>query len=99
MSYRNRQYSYDRPLKTQDRNAVHWAVLAVVLANLGPLIVRALKHFGFHASKMTLTVGTIAVGALCVVGGLMAYREARRTAARHLAELTGNVASEHAPDR
>jgi hypothetical protein len=60
-----------------------------MFANLGPLIGRALKRYGFHASGEALTIGAIAMGAVCIIGGVLAFREARRSAAQHVAELTG----------
>lgn len=88
MSYRDRPDIYGPPLKTQDPKAMRWALLAIMCANVGPLLGRALKYYGFHASANTLAVGATALGALCVVGGVLAYREARRSAAQHVTELT-----------
>lgn len=91
MSYRDRPEIYGPPLNDQDPKAMRWAVLAIIAANLGPLLGRALKHYGFHASEKVVTVGAIAIGAICIVGGVIAYRGARRTAARDFAELTGKL--------
>ena len=70
---------------------MRWALLAIMFANLGPLLGRAFKHYGFHASREALTVGAIAMGAVCIMAGVWAYRQARRSAAQHVAELTGEL--------
>src|SRR3954451_9968941 len=88
VSYRDRPDIYGPPLKNQDPKAMRWALVAIMFANLGPLIGRALKRYGFHASAEALTIGAIALGAVCIIGGILAYREARRSAAQHVAELT-----------
>jgi hypothetical protein len=41
-----------------------------------------------------LTIGASVMGAICIIGGVIAYREARRSAARHVAELTGEFRQE-----
>ena len=91
MSYRDRPDIYGPPLKTQDPKAMRWALLAIMFANLGPLLGRALKQYGFHASGKALTIGATAMGAICIVAGVWAYRQARRSAAEHVAELTGEL--------
>ena len=91
MSYRERPDIYGPPLKSQDPKAMRWALAAIMIANLGPLLGRELKHYGFHASGRTLTLAAIALGALCIIGGVLAYREARRSAAQHVADLTTGV--------
>ena len=91
MSYRDRPDIYGPPLKSQDPKAMRWALAAIMIANLGPLLGRALLHYGFHASGNTLTLGAIALGALCIIGGVLAYRDARRSAAQHVADLTTGV--------
>lgn len=97
MSYRDRPDIYGPPLKSQDPKTMRWALAAIMIANLGPLLGRALKHYGLHASANALAVGATALGALCVVGGVWAYREARRAAAQHVTELTTGLsgASNH----
>ena len=97
MSYRDRPDIYGQPLKSQDPKALRWALLAIIIANLGPLLARTLKHYGFHASAEALTIGAIVAGAICIVGGVLAYREARRTAARDVAELTGKLPPSASP--
>jgi hypothetical protein len=75
-------------LTNPNANTARWAGIAIVIANLGPLIGWVLKHYGFHASAEALSIGAIGMGAICIVGGVLAYRDARRSAARHVAELT-----------
>jgi|SRR3954454_23818034 hypothetical protein len=89
VSYRNRPDIFGPALNDQDPKAMRWALLAITLANLGPLLGRALKRYGFHATGEALAIGAIALGAVCIIGGVIAYRDARRSAAKHVAELTG----------
>src|SRR3954465_6052458 len=98
VSYRNRPDIYGPPLKDQDPKAMRWALLAIMLANLGPLLGRALKRYGFHASGEALTIGAIALGAVCIIGGVLAYRQARRAAAKHVAELSGVSIAQPTPN-
>lgn len=98
MSYRDRQDIYGPATKTPDPKAMRWALLAVVAANLGPLLGHIFRHYGVHAGRTSLTIGALALCAVCVVGGVMAYRDARRSAARHVAELTGEIPPDEAPN-
>ena len=92
MSYRERPDIYGAELKQPNPTAMRWAAVAIIIPNVGPLLVRALRHYGFHPSQELLTIGVVLVGAVCVVGAVIAYRQARRSVARHIAELAGDLA-------
>ena len=94
MGYRDRQEARGRQSKEPNSSAMWWGLVAITFANLGPLLGRVLERRDFHASAEALTLGTIAIGAACLVGGLIAYREARRSVARHVAELKGDLPSD-----
>jgi|SRR4051812_31243795 hypothetical protein len=96
VSYRERPDIYGPELNGPDPKAMRWAAVAIIIPNLGPLLVGALKHYGFHASREVLTIGVVLLGAMCLIGAVIAYREARRSVERHIADLAGDLPPERA---
>ncbi len=87
MGYRLKDEIIPSPLVPKDNRPLFWALLAIAIANLGPLAGRLLVHRGFHASGEALSIGALVMAALCLVGGAVAFVQTRKQVAKDLADL------------
>lgn len=75
----------ESPQSKESRLYILWLLPAVFLApNLG----RIAKWLGFKATYDIGVFVAVAMTFVCIVGGVLAYRQARAQAARDLRELT-----------
>ena len=73
---------------------MRFAAVAMIMLILESLLLRTLKNEGIHLTKKALTLGAVGMGGFCILGAIIAYRHAKRSAGRHVAELTGKHARE-----
>ena len=87
MAYRNKPDLYGTPPTPVERRQMRYVFWLFPLILVGPHLGRIANMLGFKASRPSLLYGTIAMGAICIVGAIASYRNAKATAARDVAEL------------
>ena len=88
MGYRDKPDLYLRPPTREERRQKYYILWLFPMILLGPNIGRIADTLGFKATHEIALYGTIFMGLVCVVGAIISYKSARKTAARDLEELT-----------
>lgn len=88
MANRDKAEPGDDPNAMEQRAARRFVLFLLPMIVVAPNVVRIARLLGFKATYSVVLFATVAMTVICVVGGVIAYRNARAQAARDLAELT-----------
>lgn len=89
MAYRDKPDIYGDPDSAQSKEARRYFLWILPWVVIAPNLGRIAHLLGFTATYDVVVFITIAMAIFCITAGILAYRNARRQAARDLEELTG----------
>ena len=100
MAYRHKPDLNGDPNTSQSKAARRYVFGLLPFVILAPNAGRIARLLGFEATYDTVLIATIVTGVVCIVGGVMAYGNAKAQAAHDAADLVrGATHCRHSPDR
>lgn len=88
VAYRDKPDLYGGPPTPEERRRARHVLWLFPPILLGLNLEKIARALGFKATREIALYGTILMGIICIVGAIISYRSAKKSAEQHIAELT-----------